>query len=86
MIGISVGYGLGILELLYVRMEPAFRSSHFYFATIAYALFLGGLFYGYQLVQRKGKRQENREMHIFCVTLALFLSLGAALMGFMLLP
>lgn len=86
MIGISAGYALGILELVYVRGELAFRSSHFYFATMAYALFLGGVFYGYRLVQRKGKRQEMREMHIFCVTLALFVSLGAAVMGFTLLP
>lgn len=86
MMGISAGYVLGILELVYVRTEPAFRSSHFYFATIAYTLFLCGLFYGYRLVWRKGKRQEVREMHSFCMTLALFISLGAAVMGLMLLP
>ncbi|RMF87911.1 MAG: DUF4079 family protein [Nitrospinota bacterium] len=86
MIGISIGYIIGVVELIYVLDELAFRSSHFYFATIAYVLFLCGWFYGYQLLQRKGKRQEMRETHTFCVTWALFISLGAAIMGFILLP
>ncbi|GIX49514.1 MAG: hypothetical protein KatS3mg131_3725 [Candidatus Tectimicrobiota bacterium] len=83
---LSGGYLLGLLSMPLLRQRPPLRSAHFFFATLALALFLAGGYSGWRLKRGTKKYAEVRDLHGFLVYLGLFLSLGAAIMGFALLP
>jgi hypothetical protein len=80
------GYVLGIVSMPLFRGRAPFRSAHFFFATIALFLFLGGGYTGWRLKQGTKRYADMRDVHGFVVYLGLFVSLGAAVMGFVLLP
>lgn len=80
------GYVFGIVSMLLFRERPPFRSAHFFFATIALLLFLGGGYTGWRLKQGTKRYADMRDLHGFVVYLGLFISLGVAVMGFILLP
>jgi hypothetical protein len=80
------GYGLGLLSMPLLRDRAPFRSAHFFFATIALLLLLGGAYAGWRLKQGTLKYADVRDIHGFLVYLGLFISLGVAVMGFILLP
>jgi hypothetical protein len=80
------GYGLGLLSMPFLRDRAPFRSAHFFFATIALLLFLGGAYTGWRLKQGTLKYADVRDIHSFLVYLGLFISLAVAVMGFILLP
>jgi hypothetical protein len=83
---LSGGYVLGLLSMPLLRERPAGRSAHFFFATMALLLFLGGGYTGWRLKQGTKQYADMREIHGFLVYLGLFVSLGTAVMGFILLP
>jgi hypothetical protein len=80
------GYVLGLLSMPLFRDQAPFRSAHFFFATIALSLFLGGGYAGWRLKQGTKKYADVRDIHGFMVYLGFFISLGVAVMGFILLP
>ena len=80
------GYGLGLLSMPLFRDRAPFRSAHFFFATIALLLFLGGGYAGWRLKQGTKQYADVRDIHGFLVYLGFFISLGVAVMGFILLP
>lgn len=80
------GYGLGLLSMPLLRHRAPFRSAHFFFASIALLLLLGGAYTGWRLKQGTPKYADVRDIHGFLVYLGLFVSFGAAVMGFILLP
>ena len=80
------GYLFGMVSMSWFRERLPFQSAHFYFATITLLLFLGGGFTGWRLKQGTKKYADVRDIHGFLVYLALFISLGAGVMGFILLP
>ena len=84
--GLTGGYVLGLLSMPLLRQRPPLRSAHFFFATLAFLLFLGGGYAGWRLQQGTKKYADVRDIHGFLVYLGLFLSLAAAVMGFILLP
>ena len=83
---LSGGYVLGLLSMPLLRNHAPFRSAHFFFATIALLLFLAGGYAGWRLRQGTKKHADVRDIHSFLVHLGLFISLGVAVMGFILLP
>jgi hypothetical protein len=80
------GYVLGLLSMPLFRAHAPFRSAHFFFATLALLLFLGGGYAGWRLKQGTEKYADVRDIHGFMVYLGFFISLGVAIMGFILLP
>jgi Protein of unknown function (DUF4079) len=80
------GYVLGILSMPLFRDQAPFRSAHFFFATLALLLFLGGGYAGWRLKQGTDRYADIRDIHGFMVYLGLFISLSTAVMGFILLP
>jgi hypothetical protein len=80
------GYGLGLLSMPFFRGRPPFRSPHFFFATIALLLFLGGAYTGWRLRHGTLKYADVRDIHGFLVYLGLFITFAVAVMGFILLP
>ena len=80
------GYVLGILSMPLFRDQAPFRSAHFFFATLALLLFLGGGYAGWRLKQGTDRYADIRDLHGFMVYLGFFISLGTAVMGFILLP
>ncbi len=80
------GYLLGMVSMSWFRERLLFQSAHFYFATITLLLFLGGGFTGWRLKHGTKKYADVRDIHGFLVYLALFISLGVGVMGFILLP
>lgn len=80
------GYSLGLLSMPFLRDRAPFRSAHFFFASIALLLFLGGAYTGWRLKQGTPRYADVRDIHGFLVYLGLFISFGAAVMGFILLP
>jgi hypothetical protein len=80
------GYVLGLLSMVFFRQQAPFRSAHFFFATLALGLFLGGGYAGWRLKQGTKKYADVRDLHGFMVYLGFFISLGVAVMGFILLP
>lgn len=80
------GYGLGLASMIWLRQQQPFRSAHFFFATIAILLFLGVGYTGWRLKQGTPRYADVRDIHGFLVYLALFVSLGVSMMGFILLP
>ena len=83
---IGSGYLLGLGELCFVRGEPIIRSAHFYFATIALALFGWGAMYGFALLRSSSTPVERRDLHAFLMSLALLMMVGVGLLGLQLLP
>jgi hypothetical protein len=83
---LSGGYLLGLLSMPLFRAQLPFRSTHFFFATMAWVLFVAGGYTGWRLKHGTDKYAEVRDIHGFLVYLALFISLGAGVMGFILLP
>ena len=83
---LSIGYGLGVISMPLFRNRAPFRSAHFFFATLALLLFLGGGYAGWRLKQGTKKYADVRDIHGFMVYLGFFISLGVAVMGFILLP
>lgn len=83
---LSGGYLLGLLSMTLFRDRAPFGSAHFFFATISLLLFLGGGYTGWRLKQGTKKYADIRDIHGFLVYLGLFIALGAAVMGFILLP
>ena len=80
------GYLLGLLSMTLFRDRAPFRSAHFFFATMALILFLGGGYTGWRLKQGTKNYADVRDIHGFTVYLGLFITLGVAIMGFILLP
>jgi Protein of unknown function (DUF4079) len=80
------GYLLGIVSMTWFRQRPPFQSAHFFFATIALLLFLGGGYTGWRLKQGTKKYADVRDIHGFLMYLGLFVALGVGVMGFILLP
>lgn len=80
------GYLLGLISMPWLRQRPPFKSAHFFFATIALLLFLGGGYTGWRLKHGTKQYADMRDIHGFLVYLALFISLGVGVMGFILLP
>jgi hypothetical protein len=83
---ISSGYLLGIGELWFVRAEAILRSAHFYFATIALALFCWGALYGFAMLDNPTSSADRRDLHGFLLPLALTMLVGVGLLGLTLLP
>src|ERR671919_1782847 len=67
---IGSGYLLGIGELWFIRGEPVLRSAHFYFATLALALFCWGAVYGFAMLCSTTAYAERRDLHGFLLPLA----------------
>jgi Protein of unknown function (DUF4079) len=83
---ISSGYLLGIGELWFIRGETVLRSAHFYFATLALALFCWGATYGFAMRRGTTSYAERRDLHGFLLPLALLIMVGVGLLGLKLLP
>jgi hypothetical protein len=83
---IAGGYALGLLSMTLLRQRAPFRSAHFFFATLALLLFLGGTYTGWRLKHGTRRYADMRDIHGFLVYLGLFIALGTAVMGFILLP
>ena len=84
--GLCGGYLLGIMSMPWFSEQAPFQSTHFYFATLAALLFLGGGYTGWRLKRGTAQYADVRDIHGFLVYLGLFISLGVGVMGFMLLP
>jgi uncharacterized protein DUF4079 len=80
------GYLLGIVELWFVRHHAILRSAHFYFATLALALFCWGAWCGLTMLRDTPAYAERRDLHGFLLPLALFMMVGVGLLGLKLLP
>ena len=80
------GYGLGLISMPWLRDQAPFGSAHFFFATLTLLLFLGGGYTGWRLKKGTRRHADVRDIHGFLVYLALFMSLGVGVMGFILLP
>jgi Protein of unknown function (DUF4079) len=83
---IGSGYCLGIGELWLLRGETVLHSAHFFFATMALALFGWGALYGFAMLRGTRSYAERRDLHGFLLPLALLLMVGAGLLGLRLLP
>jgi hypothetical protein len=83
---IGSGYLLGIGELGVIRGETVLRSAHFFFATMALALFCWGAFYGFAMLRGTRSYAKRRDLHGFLLPLALLLMVGTGLLGLKLLP
>lgn len=85
-IALTVGYLFGVVSMVFFRQQAPFRSAHFFFATLAELLFLGVAYTGWRLKRRTKQYADVRDLHGFLVYLGLFIALGVAVMGFILLP
>lgn len=83
---LAAGYGFGLLSMWLFREQALFRSAHFFFGTLALLLFLGGGYMGWRLQRGTRRYADARDVHGFLAYLGLFVSLGVAVMGFILLP
>ena len=83
---LSAGYGFGLLSMWLFREQLLFRSAHFFFGTLALLLFLAGGYMGWLLHRGTPRHADVRDVHGFLAYLGLFVSLGVAVMGFILLP
>ncbi len=80
------GYLLGLISMPWLRGRAPFGSAHFFFASLALLLFLGGGYTGWRLKHGTKQFADVRDIHGFLAYLALFVSLGVGVMGFILLP
>ena len=83
---LSTGYVFGLLSMRLFRDQALFQSAHFFFGTLALLLFLGGGYMGWRLQRGTRRYADVRDVHGFLAYLGLFVSLGVAVMGFILLP
>ena len=83
---LAAGYVFGLLSMWLFREQALFRSAHFFFGTLALLLFLGGGYMGWRLQRGTRRYADVRDVHGFLAYLGLFVSLGVAVMGFILLP
>jgi Protein of unknown function (DUF4079) len=83
---IGSGYLLGLGELWFIRGEAVMRSAHFYFATLALALFCWGALYGFAMLRGTAMSAEQRDLHGFLLPLALLMMVAVGLLGLRLLP
>ena len=83
---LSTGYLFGLLSMWLFRGQALFRSAHFFFGSLALLLFLGGGYMGWRLQRGTRRYADVRDVHGFLAYLGLFVSLGVAVMGFILLP
>lgn len=83
---LATGYVFGLLSMWLFREQALFRSAHFFFGTLALLLFLGGGYMGWRLQRGVRRYADVRDVHGFLAYLGLFVSLGVAVMGFILLP
>ncbi|ETX07646.1 DUF4079 family protein [Candidatus Entotheonella palauensis] len=83
---LSGGYLLGLISMPWLRGRAPFGSAHFFFATMALILFLGGAYTGWRMKHGTKRFSDVRDIHGFLAYLAVFVSLGAGVMGFILLP
>ncbi len=83
---LATGYVFGLASMWLFREQALFRSAHFFFGTLALLLFLGGGYMGWWLQRGTRRYADVRDVHGFLAYLGLFVSLGAAVMGFILLP
>jgi hypothetical protein len=88
---IIAGAFCGLVSMPLFRGEGVFGTWHAWLGlAIGILLGLGG-YYGWKLHTSPTRRapwsrDEARELHVFCMTLGLFLSLAEIVMGFPLLP
>lgn len=83
---LATGYVFGLGSIWWFRGQAPFRSAHFFFGTLALLLFLGGGYMGWRLQRGTRRYADVRDVHGFLAYLGLFISLGVAVMGFILLP
>ena len=83
---LAAGYAFGLVSMWLFREQALFRSAHFFFGTLALLLFLGGGYMGWRLQRGTPRYADVRDVHGFLAYLGLFVSLGVAVMGFILLP
>ena len=83
---LSAGYFFGLLSMWWIREQALFRSAHFFFGTLALLLFVAGGYMGWRLRKGTSRYADVRDVHGFLAYLGLFVSLGVAVMGFILLP
>jgi hypothetical protein len=83
---LAAGYAFGLVSMWLFREQTLFRSAHFFFGTLALLLFLGGGYMGWRLQRGTPRYADVRDVHGFLAYLGLFVSLGVAVMGFILLP
>lgn len=83
---LCAGYGIGLLSMWLFREQALFRSAHFFFGTLALLLFLAGGYMGWLLYRGTSRYADVRDVHGFLAYLGLFVALGVAVMGFILLP
>ena len=83
---LSGGYLLGLISMIWLRDRPPFGSAHFFFATMALLLFFGGAYTGWRMKSGTQRFSDVRDIHGFLAYLAVFVSLGVGVMGFILLP
>ena len=83
---LCAGHGIGLLSMWLFRDQVLFRSAHFFFGTLALLLFLAGGYMGWLLYRGTPRYADVRDVHGFLAYLGLFVALGVAVMGFILLP
>ena len=83
---LCAGYGIGLLSMWLFREQALFRSAHFFFGTLALLLFIAGGYMGWLLYRGTPRHADVRDVHGFLAYLGLFVALGVAVMGFILLP
>lgn len=82
---LTVGYVAGPVTLSVVREKPVFESGHAFFSTVTMLLLVTGGALGYRLWRARGSVRD-RELHVFCMGLGLFLALVTVMLGLDLLP
>jgi len=80
------GYLLGLVSMPWLHDRAPFGSAHFFFASIALLLFAGGAYTGWRMKRGTQRFSDVRDIHGFLAYLAVFVSLGVGVMGFILLP
>jgi hypothetical protein len=82
---IATGYTAGPLILGLARDKPVFESAHAFFASLTLVVLAGGGSLGWRLWHGRGSPRD-RELHVYCMGLGLFLVIVAAMLGLGLLP
>ena len=82
---IATGYTAGPLILGLARDKPVFESAHAFFASLTLIVLAGGGSLGWRLWHGRGSPRD-RDLHVYCMGLGLFLVIIAAMLGLGLLP
>jgi hypothetical protein len=83
LIGVSVGFSIGPVTMIFVRERPAFDSFHAMLGLIVLGLFAWTGWSGRALARGS---QDRREIHRIAAASSLAAALFAAVAGFILLP